>query len=307
MAAHAVRLARADSSRTKSVDHLRDADEGRPHAFDPGCLRRRERRRAGEIPVRTAGQPSPLRCRREGRRRAVRRCVDPSRRPHSLHRRTPDRAGGPLSSRSRPRRSRAPGSRCGTLRRSGNRRGTYRRRSRAPHPEQLAGIRPAGAHPLGRWWRRVVERTVVDPSSAARRPGARHRRPGVGVDESSFTVDAEAFQAAAETVEVLWPRRPDQAYPAAQPPLDVPPGGYLTRVLPSVAEVGLDPLGAGRRPHANRSLRRAPRGVASAPKFVGRRPRSPNLGADALRSSLTTPTAIVTAESRRPSSGQWTV
>ena len=33
-------LAVGDSSRTKDVDHLRDADEGRPHAFGPGCLRR---------------------------------------------------------------------------------------------------------------------------------------------------------------------------------------------------------------------------------------------------------------------------
>ena len=201
-----------------------------------GILRRRGRRRPGKIPVRTAGQRSPLRCRRERRHRTIRRCGDPPGRTFSLHHRTPDRAGRPVSYRSRPRRSHALDSRRGTHRRSGIRRWTSRRRSRALQPEQQAGSRPAGAHALGRWWwPRVVEHPVVDPSAAARRPGARRRRPGLGVDESSVTVDAEARRAAAETVEVLWPREPDQACPAIQPPpLDVPPGRCCARALPAV-------------------------------------------------------------------------
>ena len=60
---------------------------------------------------RTAGQPSPLRTRRERRHQTARARGEPPRRPHPLHRRTADRAGNPVSSRSRPRRSRAPGSR----------------------------------------------------------------------------------------------------------------------------------------------------------------------------------------------------
>ena len=98
---------------------------------------------------------------------------------------------------------------------------------------------PAPDQPVLTHWggggARVVERPVVDPSAAARSPGARRRRPGLGVDESSLTVDAEALRAAAETVEVVWPSEPDQAYPAAQPPPSTyRPGASLTRVLPAV-------------------------------------------------------------------------
>lgn len=57
----------------------------------------------------------------------------------------------------------------------------------------------------------------------------------LGVDESSFTVDAGALRVAADRVEVLWPREPEQAQPAIhRPTLDVPPGGWFERVLPAV-------------------------------------------------------------------------
>ncbi len=56
----------------------------------------------------------------------------------------------------------------------------------------------------------------------------------LGVDESTFTVGAAAMAAAADKVEVLWPREPDQAFPAIQrPKVDVPPGGWFARVLPA--------------------------------------------------------------------------
>lgn len=58
--------------------------------------------------------------------------------------------------------------------------------------------------------------------------------PALGVDESRLTVDAEALRAAAEKVEVLWPREPDRAQPAIhRPTLEVPPGGWFERVLPT--------------------------------------------------------------------------
>lgn len=56
----------------------------------------------------------------------------------------------------------------------------------------------------------------------------------LGVDESSFTVHAEALRAAADGVEVLWPREPDQARPDIRTPTpDVPPGGWFARALPA--------------------------------------------------------------------------
>lgn len=65
--------------------------------------------------------------------------------------------------------------------------------------------------------------------------------PALGVDESSFTVDAEALRTAADGVEVLWPREPDQPHPAVEAPTpDVPPGGWFDRALaaPDADEAG---------------------------------------------------------------------
>ncbi|MET1063058.1 MAG: hypothetical protein ABWX71_09205 [Aeromicrobium sp.] len=54
--------------------------------------------------------------------------------------------------------------------------------------------------------------------------------PSLGVGESSLTIDAEALRAAADKAEVLWPREPDRAQPAAlRTPIDVPQGGWFER------------------------------------------------------------------------------
>ena len=56
--------------------------------------------------------------------------------------------------------------------------------------------------------------------------------PSLGLDESRFTVESDALRAAADKVEILWPREPDQAHPAVDPnPVDVPPGGWFERAL----------------------------------------------------------------------------
>lgn len=56
--------------------------------------------------------------------------------------------------------------------------------------------------------------------------------PALDVDESRITVDGAVLRAAADAVEILWPREPDQAHPHVRPaPVDVPPGGWFERAI----------------------------------------------------------------------------
>lgn len=56
--------------------------------------------------------------------------------------------------------------------------------------------------------------------------------PALGVDESRFTVDGEALRAAAERVEVLWPREPDREHGLPEPALpEVTAGGWFEQAL----------------------------------------------------------------------------
>jgi len=107
----------------------------------------------------------------------------------------------------------------------------YRDWTASPSPDEPALVHRGGGGG-GREWSSTLWLTPAPPPGDLVLVAA---CPSLGVDESSVTVPAEALRAAADKAEVLWPREPDRAHPAVQPPpVDVPPGGWFERAFAAV-------------------------------------------------------------------------